>query len=355
MIFSTDNDVIVYDLTTYVPAFAQKITSIAVHDNQIISHLKTNNGITYGAPEKEFDLNPAMGASEVYAMLSEWEEDTLFNAFFAKTLEAGNISGGGEDIDKILVKRLGPEDSYQSYLTLGEIPFVKENPSFNFEDHYIQSGNVYLYSIQPVTENGFYGALQKPTPALNTYEYTWIVTQDKIKLEVLDAQISSINKVTKDGIIETIGSAKPFVNRFSNTDYMTFNISGTIASVFDRTHSLLSKIEEEKSATINADILNIIDKKYQDKYGESQMNLSNSMRHYAVEKEFRDRVVSILSNGETKLIKSPTEGLMFVKLTDIALTPIQQLGRVLYTFSAKATEVEEVTEKTLVDFINQGE
>lgn len=355
MIFSTDNNIVLLDLTTYSPAFARKINKVEAGKYQTVGHLKINNGITYNDDTTEFDVTPEMSRQQIYDMLSDWETDTLLNAFFAKTLEAGNISGGGEDIEKILIKRLGPEDNYQSYLTLGEIPFDKENPQFQFEDDYIRSGSVYLYSIQPVTENGFYGALQKPTPALNSYEYTWLLTQDKSKIEILDIKLGSMNKVTKDGVVETIGSAKPFVNRFSNTDYFSFTINGTIASVFDRSKNVVEQIEEDKSNTISPEILTIIKNKHQDKYGTSQHHIENNMRHYAFEKEFRDKIVSILSDGQTKLFKSPTEGLMLVKLTNVSLSPIEQLGRVLYTFSATVTEVEEVTEQALINFMEQGE
>ena len=52
-------------------------------------------------------------------------------------------------------------------------------------------------------------------------------------------------------------------------------------------------------------------------------------------------VLEFLYDDSIKLFKSTTEGNILVKLTDINLTPNQSLGRMVYSFSAIATEVAE--------------
>lgn len=57
------------------------------------------------------------------------------------------------------------------------------------------------------------------------------------------------------------------------------------------------------------------------------------------EREFREQLIQWLNDGEPKLYRSMPEGNVAVILTDISLTPITQLGRRLYQFTATMYEV----------------
>ena len=46
---------------------------------------------------------------------------------------------------------------------------------------------------------------------------------------------------------------------------------------------------------------------------------------------------------DIKLFKSPTEGNILVKLMNITFEPVASLGRILYSFSANAVEIDEPT------------
>ena len=61
------------------------------------------------------------------------------------------------------------------------------------------------------------------------------------------------------------------------------------------------------------------------------------------EKFFRDKVTDFLYDGKIKLFRSPTEGNMLVRLMDISLSPNQQLGRLVYSFSATVYEIDKPT------------
>ena len=61
------------------------------------------------------------------------------------------------------------------------------------------------------------------------------------------------------------------------------------------------------------------------------------------EKLFREEVLKFLLDGKPKLFRSATEGSILVKLTDVTLTPNDQLGRMIYSFSATAYEVDDTT------------
>ena len=72
-------------------------------------------------------------SEEIYKMLETWEDPTLFNAFFNGDFEAGSIKGGGENIQKLVIKRLSPNTGYKIFETLGEVPFNKTLKHFSFK------------------------------------------------------------------------------------------------------------------------------------------------------------------------------------------------------------------------------
>ena len=66
-----------------------------------------------------------------------------------------------------------------------------------------------------------------------------------------------------------------------------------------------------------------------------------SHENFTRERKFRDEVIEWLSNGEPKLFRSPAEGNIIIRLMNVSITPNEQLGRMLYTFSATGYEVED--------------
>lgn len=339
----------VFDTLIYSPTIPGRIVDTEVRAPVVIGHWKVNNSVMTGNDKdtKRITLINDDGTvkttKEIWDIFSNWDDDTLFNAFFAENFEAGTLSGGGGEIDRLLVRRLSPYDHYKSYRTVGALPYDKDQTKYVYNDPFIESGEVYLYSIQPVTIDGHYGPIQNVVAALNEYEHIWIIDKSGVQIQALDAKISEIQHVTKDGIVETIGGRTPYVNRYSNLDYRTFSIDGTIASEFDSIDSVKDSVEKDLSH-ISADIRDRIQQKFIEKTGTTPQDVSNSMAHYSYEKKFRDKVVKLLKNGDPKIIKTPNEGLILAKLTNVKVTPIQELGGTLYRFSATVTEVGDVGE-----------
>jgi hypothetical protein len=52
-------------------------------------------------------------------------------------------------------------------------------------------------------------------------------------------------------------------------------------------------------------------------------------------------IYDFLYSEDVKLFKSPTEGNILVKLTNITFEPIASLGRILYSFTATAVEIDD--------------
>ena len=347
------------DTLLYFPIIPEEINKTYITEGETINHWKMNNSLTFVTeddPPQEKNISiynedgSEKSSEEIYKMLETWEDPTLFNAFFNGDFEAGNIKGGGENIQKLVIKRLSPDTGYKVFETLGEVPFNKTLKHFSFKDYLIISGQVYLYSIQPVTEKNHYGALQKKVGGLNRYEYGWLIDTDGSQIKILNTGITNILVNTKDGVIETIGGETPFVNRFSNLHYKSFTLTGTIAAIFDDGQHLTPEVDSSLYSN-QSDIRQIIESKFLQKTGALPTVYNNSIRNdYNYERVFREKVIDILSNGHKKLFKSPSEGLMVVKLSGVNLTPKTNVGRLIYDFSATVTEVGRFNVESLDDF-----
>lgn len=73
-------------------------------------------------------------------------------------------------------------------------------------------------------------------------------------------------------------------------------------------------------------------------------NATNDIQQYEdimYERLFREKVLEFLNKNSVKLFRSNTEGVMLIKLMNVSLTPKQELGRMLYSFSAEAVEIDD--------------
>lgn len=69
---------------------------------------------------------------------------------------------------------------------------------------------------------------------------------------------------------------------------------------------------------------------------------ATSLTGYTVrtEREFKTKLMQWLNNGKIKMFKSPYEGNFLVRLMNISLTPVDQLGRMLHNFQCQAYEID---------------
>ncbi len=112
--------------------------------------------------------------------------------------------------------------------------------------------------------------------------------------------------------------------------YRSFSLSGTIAYEMDVEHQFSSR------TSIYGDWINV--------YGSYFVNhFYNQQNDRITQRKFRELVEAYLYDDIPKLFRSTPEGNILVRLTDINLTPNNQLGRMIYDFSCAATEIGECT------------
>ena len=185
----------------------------------------------------------------------------------------------------------------------------------------------------------------------------------------LNQDVSDYKYIVNEQITNTLGNQYPTITRSGKTKYRQFSISGTICAEDNRfendigitymTSSALmhnrleKKIWDEEGIidTSNYTILSeqsLINKTkglynyYQTQYL-TPYRIQNNVNNYIYEKEYRDKIISILYRNDVKLLRTLTEGNIIVKLTNISLTPNKELSRMIWSFSATATEIADDT------------
>ena len=236
---------------------------------------------------------------------------------------------------------------------------------FQYYDFTAESGIAYRYLVQKRDSRGRRGTplydqktLNEKTGTLGDWQYAYLLqtsgngnsTQAKqLKLKY-DFQISSYKTNISESKTDTIGSKYPFIRRNGNMYYRSFPITGTITSFMDNVDLFTSKqiLQDEQETVYNKLRIHIDDIQYKpasDKYD------------YIYERKFREAVEQFLYNSKPKLYKSTQEGNILIKLMQVSLTPKTELGRLIYSFSATAYEIDQPNIKNLdyYGFINVGD
>ena len=243
------------------------------------------------------------------------------------------------NINKILIKRLSISNNYNSYDDVYVINDVnKKNKDIYFKDYLINSDEVYIYFLQIVYSDNSYSALSEPVTMKNSYEYTYILGENGEQILIYSPQINSITITKRDTLTETLGQQFPYFRSIGFINYKSFNFSGNItylSTINEENKIKAESLNELYAINASEEIKEILRDEYGDNLGD---NYSVSF-NYFMEKQYREKLINFLENGEIKVIKSPTERLLFTKFTNVNVTPKQELGRAIYDFSVTATEI----------------
>lgn len=180
--------------------------------------------------------------------------------------------------------------------------------------------NEYGYNIPSEVTFKIKTYLKHDKPIIVDSGDIFLATRNKILNIRYDPNITGYKYNIQEKMIPTLGAKYPKITCNGEQNYRSFTISGTIARGLE---------QENENADFNATLERTYD------------TLDAKTREFILEKRFRDNVLEFLQSSEVKLYKSLTEGNIFVYLTDISLTPKKELGRMIYSFSALATEVAE--------------
>lgn len=243
-----------------------------------------------------------------------------------------------------------------------------------------------------------YEVAKEHCPLLVDFDSILLTRENQQLSIILNPEISSFQRKKNQVNIETIGSKYPFIYESGTTDYKTFSIGGMISyhdleedietSLYDAdfipsTEDVFkpgtigwigsgdsistykngyvdstTKIIDNADEQYYNDLLSLIDLQL---FNNSTM-VASDYKQYRMEnditdlyddvreREFREQALNFLYKDEPVLLRSLAEGNIIVKLTDISFTPNNQLGRLVWDFSATAYEICEYNYDNLLKF-----
>ena len=205
-------------------------------------------------------------------------------------------------------------------------------------DYTIESGIFYKYRIQSldgrVIETASRGVPKvTPNPIIREFDYCFLLGKNNKQLKLkFDNDMNNFSINVKYVIQETF-DVFPNISRLGSMRYKSFPVTGLISFNMDENYLFATKEEiygTTDSATIQA-------------YESRETTRSNQPYNYYYERGFRNKVMEFLYSDEPKLFKSPTEGNVLIRLTNISLSPNESLGRLIYSFNSTATEIADNT------------
>ena len=287
------------------------------------------------------------------------EENGGFKLFLRK-----DIDSIGNKAKKLFIKRTDSRSGFNVWENVHSFNVNKNYIDLEWEDLFVESGVWYKYAIVEQYTYSYSKKLIYDIPVMGIFEHMYLIGADKegvpIQLKIkYNQEITSYKKNISEQRIETIGGKFPFVRRNGDTNYTSFNISGLISYLSEENleeNYFHSDLNEEIYSTPKNLFISL-----NDLYGgEEQLNLYNNYnltcniskyRDITLEKEFRKKVIDFLTNGKIKVLKTAQEGNFLVKTMNVNLTPENQLGRKLYSFSCEVFEMADFTVENCIKYV----
>ena len=320
--------------------FAYTFKTELKQDKNYIFELEYSTNNKYNGKVKiPFQVIYAAGtAIDAFLRSAETGAESLAYAEEEEGRIALQVYSPGDEIfsGNLCIRRASAADNFTKWedikiLTIGNKKF---NDIGTIYDYTAISGVEYKYGIQSIDEEtGVRGILNKmEKPIKREYHYSYLLGENCQQLKLkFNNTVSNYKTAVSDIRTDTIGGKYPFITRNGNMYYKNFSINGLISYNMDENHLFVPK--------------DFMGREVEDFYD------------YTYEREFRDEVLKFLYDGKPKLFKSPTEGNVLVRLTDVQATPEQAISRMIYSFSANAWEIDEPIIESFVKYnlISVGE
>ena len=234
----------------------------------------------------------------------------------------------------LVLRRSSSESNFTIWEDVALKVLTNEAVNWIYKDFTIESGIWYRYGVQIRDVAGRRGSLTVLSSVeMAEFEHAFLLGENNQQLKLkYDFNISSANITVSESKTDTIGSKFPFIRRNGHMYYRTFQCTGLITGYMDI---------DEHLFTTDAELYNNNQNRY--KTVRTAVDAISTSYDYTYEREFREKVQEFLYDNKVKLYKSLQEGNMLVKIMNVSLSPKNELGRLLYNFSALVVEIDEPT------------
>lgn len=153
------------------------------------------------------EISADLGNKEFTVDKGSWQTNTVFLATFNNTLEAGNLSMGGTDIDTLRFKKRKKGEI--QWLLIDEVPYDKNQIKYVVRDRLARSNIEYEYAIVPVVGNVEGTMITNSIVAL--HEGLWVVDANNSVNIFCEVDYGTINHNTNTNTFELLDNPYPIV------------------------------------------------------------------------------------------------------------------------------------------------
>lgn len=235
----------------------------------------------------------------------------------------------------LYVKRASSLDDFKTWEDI-YVGNVSGPIDLMIEDNTIGSLIWYRYSVQIANLKGGLTNTFRTNKILPEF-YDVILSRGKRQLKIqYNYKISSFKPIVNRSKVDTLGGKYPRFSENASLNYKQFTVNGLISSQEDENQLFLKEASH-------------FGKEYNNYLVYKEQNKISDYYNYFWEREFREAVMEWLNDGEPKLYRSTTEGIICVMITDLTLTPNSVLGRRIWDFSATVYEIADGNSLTVLD------
>lgn len=331
MLYNANTDEVVYN--------SGDIYTNVYNPNEINHTLKVNleNGTRYRLKFTYTTTNEYTESIQYYFSILQNSIDVLQATITATPdIEYGRVAVNVKAtiqeafFGNLTIRRASSETNFTVWEDVHQVSLANGQPlNYTWYDYTVESGVWYRYGAQRRNTKGDRGTLifvrQPVLVDLDDMFLTRAGMQFRVRF---DPSVTSFKYTYSEVKVDTLGAQYPHFRRNGNVKYRAFPIGGLITAFCDDQGIFLNKNNIYKEAKNDYDLYN------------QEQNI-DEYQDYIYEREFREKIMDFLYADDIKLFRSPTEGNILVRLMDVSFTPNQTLGRMLYSFTANAYEIDD--------------
>lgn len=222
----------------------------------------------------------------------------------------------------------------------------EESGKLEYVDSIVEQGQTYGYGLYIKENPEVWNETSDPSFCdviwdFITVDFEDIFLSDKDHTLCIkyNPQVSSFKTIIAEQKIETIGSKFPFFFRNGNLGYKEVPLGGLITYQADNLMLFDSSLKyeyypEELGRAATKDESSFVNRTLRDEF--------------YLERKYKRQIEEWLNNGQPKLLRTAAEGSFIVRLMNVSLTPMDQLGRRLHSFTATAYEIADFKQEELI-------
>lgn len=352
----------------------------------------TLNNLEIYSPRYKITNRNLVSIGEVIYIIPEISnEEGVINIRFQGE-EKANHSGELEEqrvSGNFLLSRTDDLSNYKVFVNIQRFKLDNQKPSdISIQDFSIEHGRRYKYTLQQYNAWGVYSEriYANPEKKINlpggdidlyyqaNFDDAFLYDGEKILKIRYNPEIATFKTTILESKTNTIGGKYPYITRNGITNYKEFPLGGLLAQELDINYN--EKFYNQDMYENNDYGYGFIKVNYgtahrhstptlQDVYDENNYSWTTksdlpenalyepnsfSDDRLVLERDFKLNVLDWLNNGKPKLFKSPYEGSYIVRLMNVSLQPVNELGRVLHKFTSTAYEIAEYSYSNLIKY-----